>query len=373
MPQTTRGVGELSNRDSFQRQTGLLHQAGGTKPLRATTKQLVDPLALRQQTEEILEKSRASLETLQPRIELLMRACQNARLPVPGVGAIEFQHPLSPKGEQIVAYLMGTFAAKPEVAKEVQVAAYRYYEAGRMVASVQAALDSSALQQPMLEELRLKLFYLSRFHEVFKSDRVLTQLFPPPQTVTPGEAAAKSAQALSTVERLKQKKLREDILRKAEILQASLAPKMETLAATLDLVEKGGALDIKALITGSSRTARLLALGIGTSPQLVGQLKEAKTLFEQLGKQLEEAKKEGGDYNPLKETIYPLSKLAITCRAHPMMRDLFPATDEGLFPDESTPIRGTAALGESVAAPAAPAAPTPAATPTGGTGPLPQA
>lgn len=321
-------------------------------PLRATSKQLVDPDALRAQTEDILEKSRSSLETLQPRIELLMRACQNARLPVPGVGQVEFNHPLSPKGEQIVSYLMGTFASRPEVAKEVQVAAYRYYEAGRMVASVQAALDTEQLQQQMLEELRLKLFYLSRFHEVFKADRVLTQLFPPPQTVAPGMAAAKSAQALSTVERLKQKKIREEILRKAEILQASLGPKMETLTQTLDLVEKGGALDIKALITGSSRTARLLALGIGTSPQLIDQLREAKALYAKLGQQLTEAKKDDGDVNPLKETIYPLSKLAITCRAHPMLRDLFPASDEGLFPEESTPIRGTGGL------------------PAGGTGPL---
>jgi len=333
-------------------------------PLRATTKQLVDPGALRAQTEDILEKSRASLETLQPRIELLMRACNNARLPVPGVGQVDFNHPLSPKGEQIVAYLMGTFASKPEVAKEVQVAVYRYYEAHRLVASVQAALESGVLEQQMLEELRLKLFYLSRFHEVFKGDRVLTQLFPPPQTVSAADAAAKSAQALSTVERLKQKKLREDVLRKAEILHASLAPKMQTLAQTLELVEKGGALDIKALITGSSRTARLLALGIGTSPQLVSQLREAKALFEQLGTQLEEAKKENGDVSPLKETIYPLSKLAITCRAHPMLRDLFPATDEGLFPDETTPIRATANL------PAAAGTPAPAA---GGSGPLPTA
>jgi hypothetical protein len=76
------------------------------------------------------------------------------------------------------------------------------------------------------------------------------------------------------------------------------------------------------------------------------------------------AKKENGDVNPLKETIYPLSKLAITCRAHPMLRDLFPASDEGLFPDETTPIRGTDNP------PTATNAPAPAAK---ATGPLPPA
>ena len=334
------------SRDSFQRQTGLLNQAGGTRPLRGATKPLIDPEALKAQTAEILEKSRASLETLQPRIELLMRACLNARLQVPGVGEVEFKHPLSPKGEQIVAYLMGTFAARPEVSKEVQVATFRYYEAARQVEAVQAALDVDQLRQQMLEELKLKLFYLSRFHEVFKSDRVLTQLFPPPQTVTAGQGEEKK---LSTVERLKQKKLREEVLRKAEILQGSLAPKMDQLNATIDMVEKGGALDIKALITGSTRAIRLLALGIGTSPQLIEQLKEAKRMYELLGQQLEEAKG-GGEVAPLKETIYPLSRLAMTCRANPMLKELFPATDEGLFPDESTPVRTPA----PDAAPAAP-------------------
>lgn len=348
----------MSSRDSFQRQTGLLNQPGGTRPLRGATKPLIDPEALKAQTADILEKSRSSLETLQPRIELLMRACLNARLQVPGVGEVEFKHPLSPKGEQIVAYLMGTFAARPEVAKEVQVATFRYYEAARQVAAVQAALDVDQLRQQMLEELKLKLFYLSRFHEVFKADRVLTQLFPPPQTITPGQGDDKKQ---STVERLKQKKLREDVLRKAEILHASLAPKMEQLNQTLDMVDRGAALDIKALITGSTRSIRLMALGIGTSPQLIEQLREAKRLFEQLGAQLEEAKA-GGEVAPLKETIYPLSRLAITCRAHPMLKELFPATDEGLFPDESTPVRAQAseATSPGAAAPPSEGAGTPA-------------
>lgn len=335
----------MSSRDSFQRQTGLLNQAGGTRPLRGATKPLMDPEVLREQTRDILEKSRASLETLQPRIELLMRACMNARIQVPGVGEVEFKHPLSPKGEQIVAYLMGTFAARPEVAKEVQVATFRYYEAARQVDAVQAALEVDQLRQQMLEELKLKLFYLSRFHEVFKSDRVLTQLFPPPQTVTTASGETKQ---MSTVERLKQKKLREEVLRKAEILHGSLAPKMEQLNLTIDMIDKGGALDIKALITGSTRAVRLIALGIGTSPQLVEQLREAKRMYEQLGQQLEEAKA-GGEVAPLRETIYPLSRLAVTCRAHPMLKELFPASDEGLFPEESTPIRTPAPEAQAAA------------------------
>jgi hypothetical protein len=319
----------VSNRDSFQRQTGPLRQAAGTAPLRQGSRPLLGAEALRAQTEDTLGKARLSIETLEPRMELLLRACRAASLPVPGVGNVTYKHPLSPKGEQIVGYMTVMLTSKPELSQEVQIAVFRFYEAVRLCGAVMAALEVNQVQQEVLEELKLQVFYLCRFHEVFKGDRVLAQLFPAPQT----GVAAKPP--MSAVERLKYKKAREEVLRKAELLKASLAPRMATLLQTLELIEKGNALEIRGMLTGSTRTARLLALGIGTSAELVQRLQEARSLFDQLGKQLEEAKA-GGEVDPLKETIYPLSRLAISCRSHPMMRDLFPQSDEGLFPDGPT-------------------------------------
>lgn len=324
-----------SSRDTFQRQTGPLRMAQGTAPLKQGSRPLLATEALREQTEDALNKAKASIETLEPRMELLLRACLAAGLTVPGVGQTTFRHPLSPKGEQIVGYLQGVIKNRPDISKEVQVAVFRFFEAVRLAGAAQAALEVRQLQQSTLEELKLHVFYMCRFHEVFKGDRVLAQLFPPPQSSQATKAAPQSA-----VDRLRQKKQREEILRKAEILRANLEQRMGLLVRTLEMIERGTALDLRAMLTGSTRTARLLALGIGTSPELVDKLTEAKRLYDQLGKQLDEAKA-GGEVEPLKETIYPLSRLAISCRANPMLKDLFPATDEGLFPEPGSPVPGT--------------------------------
>jgi hypothetical protein len=327
----------VSNRDTFQRQTGPLRQGIGTAPLRQGSKPLLGVDTLRAQTEDTLEKAKVSIDTLEPRMELLLRACRSANLPVPGVGHVAYKHPLSPKGEQIVGYLTVMLTTKPDLSQEVQVAVFRFYEAIRLSTAALTAMEVNQLQQEVLEELKLQVFYLCRFHEVFKGDRVLAQLFPAPQT---GVAARPP---MSAVERLKFKKAREEVLRKAELLKASLAPRMATLLQTVEMIEKGNALDLRGMLTGSTRTARLLALGIGTSPDLVERLKEARSLYGQLEQQLEEAKA-GGEVEPLKDTIYPLSRLALTCRSHPLLRDLFPQSDDGLFPEAGA---GGGAMGSS--------------------------
>jgi hypothetical protein len=324
----------LQNRDSFQRQqTGLLHKQAGTMPLNRTTKPLMDGATLRAQTEEMLGKARESLEALEARIELLLHACTRANLPVPGLQAPEFKHPLSPKGEQIVNYLQGVFKEPESIVREVQVGVFRYYEAVRAVEKVQEAFDNDALRQEMLEELRLKLFYLTRFHADFKADRVLSQLFPPPQTVAAGAA---KAQVMSTVDRLKQKQAREAVLHKAEILHANLKPKMEIVKLTLEMLENPKGFNIGALFTPTTRTARLLALGLGGASDVIDQLRQAWSLYGQLEKELGAARN-GGEVEQLKEVVYPLGRLAVDCSKHPLLRDVFPLGEQDLFPAEEEP------------------------------------
>lgn len=302
-------------------------------PLNKTTKPLLDGATLRAQTEEMLGKARESLEALEARIELLLHACTRANLPVPGLQAPEFKHPLSPKGEQIVNYLQGVFKEPESIVREVQVGVFRYYEAVRAVEKVQEALDKDVLRQEMLEELRLKLFYLTRFHADFKGDRVLSQLFPPPQTVAAG--AAKS-QVMSTADRLKQKQAREAVLHKAEILHANLKPKMEIVKLTLEMLENPKGFNIGALFTPTTRTARLLALGLGGASDVIDQLRQAHALYGQLEKELGAARN-GGEVEQLKEVVYPLGRLAVDCSKHPLLRDVFPLGEQDLFPAEEEP------------------------------------
>ena len=294
----------------------------------------MDAGALRATAEGVIAKARKSIANLEPRVELLTRSCQAANLPLPGVDLGPFKHPLSPKGEQIIAYLQSIYQGKPPLAKTVQVVVFRFYDAEKAVDGAQTAIDTDTLQAPLLEELKLKCFYLARFHEEFKGDRVLSQLFPAPQTMPgkPGPApGGQPAAPLSTVERLKLKQAREAVLHKAEILAANLAPKMAILTAALDMISQGkAAMNVGALFTPESRQARMVAMGVGGDKAMVAQLKEVQTLYAELQNKLKEARK-GGEIDELKETVYPLGRLALTFKKHPMLKDLFPLGDDVTF------------------------------------------
>lgn len=324
----------VQNRDSFQRQqTGLLHKQAGTRPLGTGTRQLVDPEALKAQATDVLAKAREQLDSLEARIELLLHACQRCSLSVPGVESVEFKHPLSPKGEQIVGYLTGVFGQDAVIAKAVQVGVFRYREAVAATDRLAAALDEDDLKPGLLEDLRLKMFYLTRYHADFKGDRVLAQLFPPPQTVLPTPSGAPGTQPISTAERLKQKQQREAVIHKAEILRGSLQPKVEILRATLEMLDNPR-LNIGALFTPATRTARLIALGLGGNKELIDKVREAGRLYALLEEQLGEARA-GKDVEPLKQTVYPLGRLAVDCQRHALLRELFPLGEQDLFPAES--------------------------------------
>lgn len=325
----------LQNRDTYQRQTGMLTPQEGTKPL--APRPQMDAGVLRATTEGVINKARKSITNLEPRIELLERSCEAANLPVPGVEIGNYKHPLSPKGEQIVTYLQGVYRANPPLAKTVQVVVFRFHDAERVVNRAQGAIDADSMEVQLLEELKLKCFYLARFHEEFKGDRVLSQLFPAPATAQvkagPQPGAAPPA-PMSTVERLKLKQAREAVLHKAEILAANLAPKMEILKAALEMAEQGkAAMNVGAMFTPETRQARFVAMGVGADKALVAQLKEAHRLFGQLQDKLKEARK-GGDIDELKETVYPLGRLSVTFKKHAMLKDLFPLGEDMSFPDE---------------------------------------
>jgi hypothetical protein len=324
----------LQNRDTYQRQTGLLQPQTGTRPL--TPRPNMDAGALRATTEGVIGKARKSLTNLEPRIELLMRSCQAAKLPMPGVDFQGFKHPLSPKGEQIIAYLQTVYQGNPPMAKNVQVVVFRYHDAGKVVERAQSAIDTESMEPQLLEELKLKCFYLARFHEEFKGDRVLSQLFPPPQTM-PGKAPGAPGQPaapMSTVERLKLKQAREAVLHKAEILAANLAPKMEILRLALEMLDSGkAAMNVGALFTPETRQARFVAMGVASDKALVGQLREVFKLYGQLQDKLKEARR-GGEIDELKETVYPLGRLALTFKKHPILKDIFPLGEDMQFPEE---------------------------------------
>lgn len=322
----------MQNRDTYQRQTAPL-QMPGTKPLkRPGTAALMDPDGLKAAVEGLLAKGSQTIQNLEQRIELLIRSCQAAGLAMPGVKVDVLKHPMSPKSDQIIGYLSEVLKTNQTMARAVPVVVYRYQDAVRVSNAAANAVMVNALQPAILEELKLKLFYLSRFHEEFKDDPVLSQLFPAPQTATSTiQKSAAGTMPLSMADRLKAKQASQAVLHKAEILSANLAPKMEVIKAVLENLEAPKGLNLGAMFTPQTRQARMIAMAIGPNRALVASLKQAYTLHGKLAEALKEARK-SGEVEPLKEIAYPLSQLAHTCRQQPMLKDLFPPAEDDMFP-----------------------------------------
>lgn len=324
----------MQNRDTFTRQTGMLNQqAPGTRQLTGPgTRPLTDPGSLKSQVEALLAKGNGTLQNLEPRMELLIRSCGACGLPLPGVDYGAFKHPVSPKGEQIIGYVAGVLKTNQALARQVQVAVFRFQEASKAVDTATASVAAGTLRPEILEDLKLKLFYMSRLHEEFKGDPVLAQLFPPPQTMT-GPLKRPGTAPLSMADRLKAKQARQAILHKAEVLASKLGPKIEVVKLTIEAVEKPS-LNIGQLFTPATRQARLIAMSLGNNKELVDQLRQAVTLYEKLQKMLPDARTSEDDLEPLKDVIQPLSQLALTFKQNAVIKDLFPLGETELFPEQ---------------------------------------
>lgn len=318
----------LQNRDTYQRTTGMLHTQGGTRPLGGGTRALLDPAALRQQLEAVLERGQTTINGLEQRVEILLLGCQSAQVPVPGLSEIAFKHPRSPKGDQLAAYVAQKITGAPEMAKRVRVVVFRFYDACNVVMRARAALEEDLVNQQLLEELRLKLTFLGHFASEFKDDPVLCQMFPPPKTTATLDP---NAAPVSTVERLRQKQAREEVLHKAELLAKKLEPKIEIVRLALAMIREPRGLNVGSLFSPQTRTARLLALGAGNDHDVIARLNALDERFAKLQAGLEEARK-GGPVEPLRELIFPLGQVALEARKHVLLKDLFPFGEQDLFP-----------------------------------------
>lgn len=310
----------MENRDQFQR-------SAGTAPLgRAPTRPLQLNHDRRDEISRLVTEARPSLQKFRERIEVLMRTCEEASVKIPGVERQPYRFPLSLKGEQIMHYLLQEFENKPELVQAVQTAVFRYHEAVRSVEAGEASLIKHYEEPGLLEELRRNLFYFSRCYLSFKDDPVLSQLFPPPQTVK-----ATSTKPVTTAERVRAKLARDVVLLKVEGLLASLRPRMEVINQALGMTGTGG-LKMGAFLSPEARKARVTALVVLTDPEAQSFLKEAAEAFAALEK--EYASVQGGkeDLGALKEAVATTSRHVISCQRKPTLADLLPLAPATLFP-----------------------------------------
>lgn len=308
--------------DMFERQAA---QKAESKPL--TREQALSPGALRTLTEQTIAKAAPLAESLEPRVELLLHAFAAIGVPVPGVEIGEFKHALTPNSTKIVAYLTRAMQVKPGLPRQMAVAVFRYHEAVQTVQKARQAMEEDVLPPNILEELKLKFFYLANYHEEFKGDPILTQLFPPPKA---GKATAtlkkRSTTPLTAAELLKQRQAKDAAIRHAETYLNQLRPKIEQIKLVSTMQQQGNRLNLAAMIKPQERKASAIVKGLRSDERGLEQLGRALKLYEQFQGALVAAKK-SGDVEPLKVFIDCFHQMAAAWEAHPVLKELVTTKD----------------------------------------------
>lgn len=309
--------------DLFERQAD---KKAESKPL--TREQALSPGALRTLTEQTIAKAAPLAESLEPRVELLLHAFTAIGIPVPGVEISEFKHALSPNSTKIVAYLTRAMQVKPGLPRQMAIAVFRYHEAVQTVQKAREALESEELPPTILEELKLKFFYLANYHEEFKGDPILTQLFPPPKTgKATGALKKRNTTPLTASELLRQRQAKDAAIRHAETYLTALRPKMEFLKLIVTVHSQTSRLNnLAAMVKPQERKAMGILKALKGDERNLEQIPRALKLYEQFQTSLVASKKTQ-DIEPLKVFIDCFHQLAGAWEVHPVLKELITAKD----------------------------------------------
>lgn len=298
---------------------------------------------LKTQLEGTLSKAGRLVSNLENRVELLVRACQEANIPIPGVRAWQFKHPVTGQGRKIISYLEKMINLKPDLARQIQVAIFRFQEAMDVIKMARAKLRSAQATPATLEEVKLKFFFLAYYHEEFKTDPLLTQMFPPPDepAIPQGTGAIRGTGNLAmpdSVGRYKAK--REHVANKAHLLVRHLQPGFDRIKHLLEShprEEKPGSNTLIDRLNPLQHMERAMVKNLRDDPKAIKHIRSAFQLFGQMKEQIVEVRK-GAKYEPLAEVMEYMGNLLGVWHQHPILKDFFPGLRKELFfVDKSTP------------------------------------
>jgi hypothetical protein len=312
--------------DFFERQEREQKaRAGGTKPLSGA--------ATLTFTENTVAKASALIESLEPRVELLMRACQMARKPIPGVTYREYRHALSPNTQKIVSYLLRAIQVKEPLLKRVQVAVFRFHEAVEVVERARAGLETGELEAGILEELKLKFYYLTNFHEEFRIDPVLTQVFPPPKdpVARPGTGGGLKPVpgAMTQAEALQQRHALEMAFHQAQQIVNELAGHLAFFTRAMDLAEQNKTGNLGGLFSDpATKRLQACAKAIKADPMLMVKLKGDRKIYDDLLARTKEHYRTA-QLEPLKETLEAFQHLRASWHQQPALKEFLAPPETG--------------------------------------------
>jgi hypothetical protein len=293
---------------------------------------------LRTVLESTLARAGRHVQNLEQRVELLVRSVQNAGLQIPGVTAFGFKHGVTPQGKKIISYLEKVVQMKPDLARQVQVAIFRYHEAVQVVAKARQALRDGSAGPHTLEEVKLKFFYLSNYHNEFKHDALLAQMFPPPEVPAAGgrapgtgHLAARGTGLLNASDNPgRYQQMRHATLQRADALIAHLAPGMEMIRRILELQKPAMGSALLDMFNPQTKRERLMAQRLKEDHRAGKHVASALQLYGQLKEHISEVKR-GAKYEPLAEVMEYMANLLGVWHQHPVLREFFPQLNRDLF------------------------------------------
>ncbi|MEB3329322.1 MAG: hypothetical protein VKQ33_08840 [Candidatus Sericytochromatia bacterium] len=317
--------------------TGRLQPGQASGPLaRAGTAPLVDEAVLKASLETTVARVSKHVQALEQRVELLVHALHAVGLPIPGVEAWTHRHALSPQGKKIIGYLEKIAVLKPDLARQMQVAVFRFRDAAEAVGSARRLLREGRAGPQTLEEVKRKFYPLTLLHLEFRHDHLLAQMFPAPEQPrqrAPGTGAlqARSTGVLHPQDgAARYAAMRQATWQRGEAVLRHLAPGMAEVRRTLDLQRPAMGTGLLDIFNAQAKRARLIAARLKDDPRATQHAETALRIFGDLKEAVAEVKK-GGKPEPLAEQLEYLATMLGVWHQHPVLKDFFPTLDRQLF------------------------------------------
>lgn len=188
-----------SSSDSFVRSVTQPLVKKGTKSLELNSDALERQIAGMQ---EQIQLCRTILDRFEPRMRLLQAAAEPPKQPSPQPKPLELrkkQNPpstrppsLTPQERLLVANISQRLQMKSDLARRVAIAIVQFTDAERHVSEAHAKLSEvrsmdleqacSIIETIEVSKLQGRIYPLCNFHEVFKDDELMRQLFPQPDS-----------------------------------------------------------------------------------------------------------------------------------------------------------------------------------------------
>ncbi|MDB5096244.1 MAG: hypothetical protein JWM80_665 [Cyanobacteria bacterium RYN_339] len=287
----------------------------------------------------MIDRGRVSIFKLEPRVEILVRACRTIGMAVQGPEeGTDYQYELSPRTEQVVTYLVGKMPTDEHLTRQVQGAMLQFYGAKRAIEQAEVELLGRSLQEQNVESLKHALFFLSRFGIQFKDDPALQQVFPSPVSVQAPVPAAPRPMAPSpprapSPQPSSAPASNDPLILKVANLMGYLAPKMEVVRLALAMMDPTQVTKVNDIMSANAKIARTLGTTIKRQNRtLMSNLTEAYNIYVLMTRDFRTTLP-GGLPDATKQNYFRLRVFTMSFLKEPLLRDLFPPSEKAKLAD----------------------------------------